>query len=110
MLIMFYATASGRWEHDNRRSGAGQRLHAAAVYPLNFLGMVYRQIKYSLADMDLIFKLLERKPEIQDKPDARELQLERARSDLKGGVRLSGGPRFCGRSILPCGRERRWRW
>ena len=41
--------------------------------PLNFLGVVYRQIKYSLADMDLIFKLLEREPEIQDRPGARPL-------------------------------------
>ncbi|MEN8167963.1 MAG: ABC transporter transmembrane domain-containing protein, partial [Pseudomonadota bacterium] len=45
--------------------------------PLNFLGIVYRQIKYSLADMDLIFKLLERKPEITDASDARPLQLSR---------------------------------
>ncbi len=43
--------------------------------PLNFLGMVYRQVKYSLADMDLIFKLLERESEIQDSPDANELVL-----------------------------------
>jgi len=41
--------------------------------PLNFLGIVYRQIKYSLADMDRIFKLLETKPEIQDAKDAHEL-------------------------------------
>ncbi len=34
--------------------------------PLNFLGIVYRQIKYALADMDLVFKLLERRPEIED--------------------------------------------
>lgn len=38
--------------------------------PLGFLGIVYRQIKYSLADMDLIFKLLDKEPEINDKPDA----------------------------------------
>jgi ATP-binding cassette subfamily B protein len=43
--------------------------------PLNFLGIVYRQIKYSLADMDLIFKLLERQPEITDAPDATPLAL-----------------------------------
>jgi len=44
--------------------------------PLNFLGIVYRQIKYALADMDLIFKLLERTPEITDAPDARELRID----------------------------------
>ncbi len=44
--------------------------------PLNFLGVVYRQIKYSLADMDLIFKLLDKEPEIQDRPDAKPLQLD----------------------------------
>lgn len=43
--------------------------------PLNFLGVVYRQIKYALADMDLIFKLLEREPEIQDRPGAKALAL-----------------------------------
>ncbi len=43
--------------------------------PLNFLGVVYRQIKYALADMDLIFKLLEREPEIKDAADAGDLRL-----------------------------------
>jgi len=42
--------------------------------PLGFLGIVYRQIKYSLADMDLIFKLLETEPEIQDRAGARTLK------------------------------------
>ncbi len=44
--------------------------------PLGFLGIVYRQIKYSLADMDLIFKLLESKPEITDLENAQSLQLK----------------------------------
>ena len=43
--------------------------------PLGFLGIVYRQIKYSLADMDLIFKLLEREPEIVDRADAKPLAI-----------------------------------
>jgi ATP-binding cassette subfamily B protein len=47
--------------------------------PLNFLGIVYRQIKYALADMDLVFKLLEREPEIVDRPAARPLRLESGR-------------------------------
>ena len=45
--------------------------------PLGFLGIVYRQIKYALADMDLVFKLLERRPEIQDSPGARPLSVTR---------------------------------
>ena len=52
--------------------------------PLGFLGIVYRQVKYSLADMDLIFKLLEREPEIVDRSDAVPL-------DTKGGaIRFEG--------------------
>jgi ABC-type transport system involved in Fe-S cluster assembly fused permease/ATPase subunit len=43
--------------------------------PLGFLGIVYRQIKYALADMDLVFKLLERRPEIQDAPGTKALRL-----------------------------------
>ena len=50
--------------------------------PLNFLGIVYRQIKYALADMDLVFKLLERQPEIVDRPEAMPLTLR------EGGVRF----------------------
>lgn len=43
--------------------------------PLNFLGIVYRQIKYAIADMDLVFKLLERRPEVADLPGARPIAL-----------------------------------
>jgi ABC-type transport system involved in Fe-S cluster assembly fused permease/ATPase subunit len=44
--------------------------------PLNFLGVVYRQIKYALADMDLVFKLLERRPEIRDRSGATALRVD----------------------------------
>jgi ATP-binding cassette subfamily B protein len=43
--------------------------------PLGFLGMVYRQIKYSLADMDRIHKLLNTEPEIRDAADAPALEV-----------------------------------
>ncbi len=47
--------------------------------PLGFLGVVYRQIKYALADMDLVFKLLDTEPEIRDAPDARPLEVSEGR-------------------------------
>ena len=47
--------------------------------PLNFLGMVYSQLKHALADMDRLFKLLDEKPEVIDRPDATPLVVSDAR-------------------------------
>ncbi|HEY4923560.1 MAG TPA: ABC transporter ATP-binding protein/permease [Roseiarcus sp.] len=41
--------------------------------PLNFMGMVYRDIKQAIVDIELMFDILEQNPEIQDRPDAPRL-------------------------------------
>ncbi|QRX83918.1 ABC transporter ATP-binding protein/permease [Glaciimonas sp. PAMC28666] len=41
--------------------------------PLNFLGVIYREIKQSLADMERLFSLLDENREIADSPDAMPL-------------------------------------
>jgi ATP-binding cassette subfamily B protein len=46
--------------------------------PLGFLGVIYRALRYSLADMDMVFKLLEKPAEIQDKPGAQDLHIDHA--------------------------------
>ena len=45
--------------------------------PLSTLGIVYRQIKYTLADMDMVFRLLDTAQEVTDCPNAPDLQITR---------------------------------
>ncbi len=44
--------------------------------PLNFLGIVYRSLKYAMADMDNVIKLLKRPLEIIDEKNASDLTIE----------------------------------
>jgi ATP-binding cassette, subfamily B, heavy metal transporter len=41
--------------------------------PLNFMGMVYREIKQAVIDIENMFSILGRKPEIEDRPGAEPL-------------------------------------
>src|SRR5450432_3249680 len=46
--------------------------------PLNFLGVIYREIKQALADMERLFSLIEENAEIRDKPGAQPLAIRGA--------------------------------
>jgi len=50
--------------------------------PLNFMGMVYREIKQAVTDIETMFGILARDPEIRDKPGAPALRVE------KGAIRF----------------------
>jgi ATP-binding cassette subfamily B protein len=43
--------------------------------PLNFMGMVYREIKQAVTDIETMFHILSRDPEIKDKPGAPALHV-----------------------------------
>jgi ABC-type transport system involved in Fe-S cluster assembly fused permease/ATPase subunit len=51
--------------------------------PLNFMGMVYREIKQGLVDLETMFALLGQKPEIVDMPDAKPLEVSKGRVEFK---------------------------
>jgi ABC-type transport system involved in Fe-S cluster assembly fused permease/ATPase subunit len=52
--------------------------------PLNFLGVIYREIKQALADMDRMFRLLSVNAEVQDEPGAPDLDVG------QGDIRFEG--------------------
>ena len=50
--------------------------------PLNFMGMVYREIRQAVIDIEQMFDVLSQNPEIKDKPDAKPLVVG------QGGIRF----------------------
>ncbi|NOX42964.1 MAG: ABC transporter ATP-binding protein/permease [Gammaproteobacteria bacterium] len=51
--------------------------------PLGFLGIIYRQTIHSLADMDLMLKLLNQEPEIKDSKNANSIELKKGEIQFK---------------------------
>ena len=51
-------------------------------FPLNFMGMVYREIKQAVTDIEMMFDILDKNPEIADRPGAQALRVG------KGAVRF----------------------
>ncbi len=44
-------------------------------FPLNFMGMVYREVKQAVTDIEMMFDILDKNPEIQDRPGAQPLKV-----------------------------------
>ena len=71
MLMCAYGVRSG-----NNTVGDFVMVNAIMIQlyqPLNFMGMVYREIKQAIIDIEKMFSVLSRNPEIKDVPGARPL-------------------------------------
>ncbi len=60
--------------------------------PLNFLGVLYREIKQSLTDLDKMFTLMDREREVADVPEAPSLALQGAPEVRFDGVHFAYEP------------------
>ena len=62
--------------------------------PLSMLGMLYREVKQALTNMERLFGLLDERQDVQDAPDATPLVARSPARELRGGaLRLRPAPR-----------------
>jgi len=83
-VMMAGAMAYSVWGWSQGKFSVGDvvlvnTLLAQLFRPLDMLGMVYREIKQGLIDMEQMFKLVDTEAEIADAPDAVPLQLRGGR-------------------------------
>src|SRR5580704_4527559 len=65
-------------EHGTNTVGDFVMINAMMIklyHPLIFMGLVYREIKQAVIDIEIIFAMLSPKPEIEDRPGAKPLQV-----------------------------------
>lgn len=60
--------------------------------PLNFLGVLYRELRQSLTDLEHVGEILDLRPEIEDAPDAEPLRLSKGTVEFDR-VRFAYDPR-----------------
>ncbi len=51
--------------------------------PLNFMGMVYREIKQGLTDIERMMEVLDQSPEVADRPGAKRSGRQRRRDPFR---------------------------
>ena len=51
--------------------------------PLNFLGMVYREVRRALTDIENMFSLLKKQPKVSDVQDAQNLSVQKGEIEFK---------------------------
>lgn len=75
-LIMWYAAAGvAAREMEISDLVLLSALMVQVFMPLGFLGIVYRQIKYTLVDMQRLFDLMHKQPDVNDSAEATQLSV-----------------------------------
>jgi len=83
-LIMWYAT-NGVLMQEMQISDLVlvSTLMVQVFMPLGFLGIVYRQVKYTLADMQRLFDLMRLTPDVSDRQNAPDLVASRGEIEFR---------------------------